>query len=156
MLSNENKIQLRQIVSNIDENTQRVPYIQDIITHPIYGAFLQWLKKEEREELQQIIRNYIIQKIESLTTKWGQLFQRFYENHEDLFRSFRDLNSDENMLQIKEFHEEGKKVEKEMFELENILTAKMMKNAQWLEKTIDAFYTIVYSVFPLYSQIESD
>gem|GEM_PF-4331497 len=41
MLSNENKIQLRQIVSNIDENTQRVPYIQDIITHPIYGAFLQ-------------------------------------------------------------------------------------------------------------------
>jgi hypothetical protein len=41
-----------------------------------------------------------------------------------------------------------------MFKYEWLLTEKMLKRAEGLDKTLDSFYTIVYMFFPLYGQIE--
>jgi len=41
-----------------------------------------------------------------------------------------------------------------MFVLEGILTQAMIGRETGLGKTVEAFYTVVYSFFPLFSHIE--
>lgn len=97
----------------------------------------------------------LIAKISSPTTKWGEYFLRFYENHTDLFRKFRELNhnKDTDTSSGSEFQILGRKVEWLLFELEWILTSRQM---WWksTEKTVTAFYDLVASYFPLYGKIE--
>jgi hypothetical protein len=49
-------------------------------------------------------------------TKGGQLFQRFYDTYNELFRKFRTMNEASNSN--KEFQTICKQVEQEMFKLE--------------------------------------
>ena len=97
----------------------------------------------------------LIEKITNPTTKWGEYFQRFYENQPDLFWKFWELNTDNEVDTStgSEFQVLWKQVEMQMFNLENILTSRQM---WWksTEKTVTAFYDLVASYFPLYGQIE--
>jgi len=107
---------------------------------------------KRKKEIQECIDNYIKQRIESLwKTKWWQLFQRFYESESELFWRFRELNEDDNIASTKEFQDVWKKVEKELFRLEGILTERMLKQEKWLDKVIESFYNIVYMFFPRYN-----
>jgi hypothetical protein len=103
-----------------------------------------------------MIRSVITDTIASLKTKWWEMFQRFYELHEELFWEFRVLNGSESNLSNKKFHEVGVKIEQHLYHFEQILTKNMMRKPQWLEKVTDAFYDIAYTFFPLYGRIESE
>ncbi len=99
----------------------------------------------------------IIDTIMNSKTKWWEYFQRFYENHTDLFWKFRELNHnpDTDTSSGSEFQQLGREVESQMFYLENLLTAKQMGNkSSWLDKTVTAFYNLVESYFPMYGKIE--
>ncbi len=151
---NQNEInQILSIIINIEEKKKYIPYFSDLEQHAVFGPIFQSAQKEQREEIQQILHNYIIEKLEGMNkTKWGQLFKRFFEVYNELFWRFRTLNEGKNTS--KEFQEIGKQVEQEMFKLEWILTEKMFKQEKWLDKVIDSFYKIVYTFFPRYSSIE--
>lgn len=97
----------------------------------------------------------IIQKIMNPTTKGWEYFQRFYENHTDLFWKFYELNkkTDTDLSSGSEFQVLWKQVEMQMFNLENILTSRQM-GSKSTEKTVTAFYDLVESYFPLYGEIE--
>lgn len=97
----------------------------------------------------------LIEKITNPTTKWGEYFQRFYENHTDLFWKFWELNTDNGVDTStgSEFQILGKQVEMQMFNLENILTSRQT-GSKSTEKTVTAFYDLVESYFPLYGKIE--
>lgn len=84
-------------------------------------------------------------------TKGQQLFQRFYENDTELFRTFRALNGDPKNVKKAEFHTIGEQVIGKVRYLEQILTDKMLKRDT--DKTITAFYDHVRLFFPLYDQI---
>lgn len=99
----------------------------------------------------------MIAKISNPSTKWGEYFLRFYENHTDLFRKFRELNQNDSTdtSSGSEFQQLGRKVEAQMFYLENLLTAKQTwAKAKWLDKTVTAFYDLVECYFPMYGRIE--
>jgi len=97
----------------------------------------------------------IIDTIMNPKTKWGEYFQRFFENHTDLFWKFWELNRDLTIdtSSGSEFQRIGREVESQMFHLENLLTSRQM---WWksTDKTVTAFYDLVASYFPLYGKIE--
>ena len=97
----------------------------------------------------------LIEKITNPTTKGGEYFQRFYENHTDLFWKFWELNTDAGVDTStgSEFQVLWKQVEMQMFNLENILTSRQT-GSKSTEKTVTAFYDLVESYFPLYGKIE--
>ncbi len=145
--------QIRNIIMNIEEKRWSIPYLSDLERHEIFGPIFKWVSSEDKIEIQHIINDYIAESIEDMTkTKWWQLFKRFFDTHNELFRKFRTLNDKENAS--KEFQKTGKMIEDEMFKLEGILTERMLKQEKWLDKVIDSFYKIVYTFFPRYNEIE--
>lgn len=100
-------------------------------------------------------KQIIIESITNPKTKGGEYFQRFYENHTDLFWKFYELNhtNEVDTSTGSEFQILWKQVEMQMFQLENILTSRQMWSKS-TDKTVTAFYDLVASYFPLYGQIE--
>jgi hypothetical protein len=82
------------------------------------------------------------------------MFRRCYALHKDDFRAFRALNNDMGNVESEEFQQLGKMFEQELYKFEGILTKNMLKKAHGLDKTITAFYDIVYSFFPLFAQVK--
>lgn len=108
----------------------------------------------DKQSIEQLIHDYMVNKIEGLKTKGGELFRRLYENHTDEFWEFRKLNGDEKNTDTQEFQTLGKKIEDKVFFYEGVLTESMIRNDKGLEKTVSAYHAIVYSFFPLFGRIE--
>lgn len=146
--------QILTIIKNLEEKSTTVPYFSDLVKHPVFGPIFSGLSKDKQKEINQILHDYIIEKIAGLgKTKGGQLFQRFFEAQESLFWEFRALN-EKTTTDTKAFQEKGAIVEQEMFRLEGILTEKMVGQEKGLDKVVGSFYTIVYSLFPRMNEIE--
>ena len=149
------KDQIFLLLSNIEENKKIIPTFSDMCNHPLLWSRFSAMKWKEKSEIQDCIKEYIQNRIQSLgKTKWGQLFQRFYESENELFWKFRELNENDEAALTKEFQKIWKQVEQEMFRLEWILTDKMLKQEKWLDKVLDSFYNIVYMFFPRYNSIQ--
>jgi len=145
--------QITSIITNIEEKKWYVPYFSDLENHEVFGPIFKSISSEEKIEIQLLINEHITEKIENMNkTKWGQLFKRFFEAYNELFRKFRTLNEGENTTKI--FQETGKQVEQEMFKLEGLLTERMLKQEKGLDKVIDSCYKIVYAFFPKYNKID--
>jgi len=145
--------QIKNILTNIENNQKKIPYLSDLQKHQIFWNIFSSLSKEESEDVNNIITEYINEKLENIKkTKWGQLFARFAESNPELFWSFRKAN-DVN-YEDKDFQSLWKQVETEMFKLEGILTERMLKQEKGLDKVIDSFYNIVYLFFPRFNEIE--
>ncbi len=144
--------QIKTIITNIEEKKWYIPYFSDLEKHEIFWPIFKTVSSENKIEIQHIINDYITDKIEGMNkTKWGQLFKRFYEAYNELFRKFRTMNETGDGAN---FQETGKQVEQEMFKLEWILTDRMLKQEKGLDKVIDSFYKIVYTFFPKYNKID--
>lgn len=149
------KEQIFLLLSNIEENKKIIPTFSDMCNHPLLGSRFSAMKWKEKFEIQNCINEYIQNRIQSLgKTKWGQLFQRFYESENELFWKFRELNENDETVASKDFQKIWKQVEQEMFRLEWILTDRMLKQEKWLDKVLDSFYNIVYAFFPRYNSIQ--
>lgn len=150
---NQNEVnQITSIITNIEEKKGYIPYFSDLEQHEVFWPIFKSVSSDDKIEIQHIINDYIAEKIDSMTkTKWGQLFKRFFEAYNELFRKFRTMN--ESGADPK-FQETGRQVEQEMFKLEGILTERMLKQEKWLDKVIDSFYKIVYTFFPKYNKID--
>ena len=154
-MNQQSKDQIFQLLSNIEENKKVIPTFSDMCKHPLLWSRFSVMKSKEKFEIQECINEYVKVRIEWLwKTKWGQLFQRFYESENELFWKFRELNESEETAATKEFQVVWKKVEQEMFRLEWILTERMLKQEKWLDKVIESFYNIVYAFFPRYNSVE--
>ena len=150
---NQNEVdQITNIIANIEEKKGYIPYFSDLENHETFGPVFRSVSPDDKIEIQHIINDYIAEKIEGMTkTKWGQLFKRFYEAYNELFRKFRTMNE---TWESENFQETGRQVEQEMFKLEWILTERMLKQEKGLDKVIDSFYKIVYTFFPKYNKID--
>lgn len=145
------------ILTNIDTQINRVPFLDDVFSHKVFGPIFSSVPTTEKGDLIELLHAYVLQSIIGLKTKGGQYFRRFYENNEDLFWEFRELNRQVIFGDKKNrdsFHKLGREVEKHMFQAESLLTQKMGNQGQWLNKTLQAFYGIVYRFFPAYGEIE--
>ncbi len=144
--------QIKNILSNLETSSKKIPFLSDLEQHPVFWTVFSSLNPQEKEEVQQIIDEYLEEKLQAIKkTKGWQLFNRFVESQSELFWKFRKLNDPQT--ENKEFQELGKLVETEMFKLEGILTEKMLKQEKGLDKVIESFYNIVYLFFPRFNEI---
>jgi hypothetical protein len=147
--------QIFTLIQNIEKNRKVVPTFSDLTQHPIFGASFAAMSKKEATEVHNLIREYIEKKVYTFyKTKGGQLFIRFFETYNDLFRQFRALNESDETAGTKEFQIVGKQVEDELFKLEGILTEKMLNQEKGLDQVVGSFYNIIYLFFPRYNTIE--
>jgi hypothetical protein len=145
--------QIKNVLTNLENSKKRIPYFSDLQQHPVFWPIFSNLSEKEKKEINEVIKLYIQEKLETIKkTKGWQLFARFAESNPDLFREFRELNSE--WTDNNKFQELWKQVETEMFKLEGILTEKMLKQEKWLDKVIDSFYNIVYLFFPRFNEVE--
>ena len=145
--------QIKNILSNYENSKKRIPYLSDLQQHPIFWNIFSNLSDEEEKEINNIIKEYTLEKLETIKkTKGWQLFARFAESNPGLFWKFRELNNP--IKNDKEFQKLWKQIETEMFKLEGILTEKMLKQEKGLDKVIDSFYNIVYLFFPRFNEVE--
>ncbi len=142
------------VIKQHDNEKKTVPYLSTLDNHPLYWWFFLDLSLDDRETVQEIINAYIIWEIQALTTKWWELFQRFYTLHTADFRTFRALNEDSKNIWTEPFNTVWNRIEQALFHFEQILIKNMLKKPQWLEKVTDAFYSIAVRFFPYYYSIE--
>lgn len=155
-MNEQEKEQIANIIANFLESKWYFPFMIDLETHPVFWPIFKNLEKIQKEEIQKIIDESIVEKINWYKTKWWELFRRYFEVNEDDFWKFRDMNCNENFAQTKEFQELGKKVESEIFKYEGILTEKMLDQEKGLDKVVWSFYNIVYSYFPKMNLVEGE
>lgn len=148
------KDQIYTIISNYTDQNKRVPFVADLLDHATFGPIFSQLSDTDITMVRSIINQFVEEKLMTFSTKGWELFRRFYEVHTDLFWEFRKLNADKKTITTKEFQTIGKQVEQELFTYEGILTEKMLNRPEGLDKTIDAFYDIVYMFFPHYNTID--
>lgn len=153
-LSDQDLNQVKTIVHNLHINNKKIPYFHDLQNHAVYGQFFNDMDGEDIQVIQELITSYVEESVKALSTKWGEMFRRFYAMNKETFRTFRQLNGNISNVETQEFQTLGKDIEQQLFKFENILTKNMMKKPQGLDKTIGAFYDIVYAYFPLYWSIK--
>gem|GEM_PF-6330956 len=56
MLTSEQTAQVVQILSNLDAKNKKVPYLQDLQEHTIFGQFFLDLDADQKQEVEQIIQ----------------------------------------------------------------------------------------------------
>lgn len=155
MISSQEREQILQIVTNLYTTTKKVPFVGTLLRHPVYWQVFSAFSEEKLREVDIIIHDWIVDFLSRLTTKWGQLFARLLEIDAEKFWAFRELNADETAVDTPEFQSLWMWMEGQLFKLEWILTAQMLKKSQWLDKTVSAFYEIAYAMFPHLNAVES-
>lgn len=155
-MNEQERSQICNIINNFWEAKWHFPFFIDLETHITFWPIFKHLEKSQKEEIQKIIDECIVEKINSYKTKWWELFRRFFEVNEDDFWKFRDMNCDDNFAQTKDFQELWKKIESEIFKYEWILTEKMLDQEKGLDKVVWSFYNIVYSYFPRLNLVDND
>jgi hypothetical protein len=142
------------LIINFEEKRKYIPYLSELEQHSVFWPIFKSLSVWDKNEVNEIIDQYIADKIWWLKTKWGDLFRRFYEINEDNFWVFRNLNEYKENSKKSEFQEIWKDFECQLFKFEWILTDRMLKQEKWLEKVVWAFYDIIYCFFPRYGEID--
>ncbi len=156
-MHSDRSTQMSTIIHNVHTQLWYVPFLSDLFSHTVFGPILSTLSSDEQKKVDWLLRTYVESIILGSKTKWWLYFKRFYETQKDLFWEFRrlqqKLKTDVDFDKT-EFQSVWKIIEEEMFRYEWLLTQKMTNQAQWLNKTLDAFYDIVYWFFPYYNDIE--
>ena len=155
MLSENDKKQIESWIEYKETHENKIPFVSDFIKQ--FEPILWPIDNKKKQEIQQVIDEYIIKKLVSKTSKKNEIqFQYFYESYKDLFWKFRKLNEDKNIIKSshkdhKKFVELQKKIEKILIGYEEILIKKdWLNQPQWVNKTIKAWQKTIEKFFPLF------
>lgn len=58
--------QIKNIIINTEEKKGYIPYFSDLENHEIFGPVFKNASPEDKRQIQQIINNYIVEKIENM------------------------------------------------------------------------------------------
>lgn len=151
-MQEQEKLQILNILTNLEEAKKYIPYFSDLLQHPIFGAVISSLDEEKKQEVMQLCEVFLLDRLSQIKkTKGGLLFNRFFESQPELFWKFRKMN--DPLINDSDFQSVWSLVETEMFKLEGILTEKMLKQEKGLDSVVASFYNLVFSFFPKYNQI---
>ena len=118
-------------------------------------VFPQDLTEEEKQQINDFVNQLILDWVKWKKTKWGQILTKILERNEKLWKDFRALNNEAN-FEDEKFQELGKQVENLIMKWEDQLTEKLVGwRSMWIQKASDAWYNMVYAIFPLWNKIKS-
>ncbi|HBB03810.1 TPA: hypothetical protein DCZ39_02830 [Patescibacteria group bacterium] len=59
--------QIKNIIMNIEEKRDYIPYLSDLENHEIFGPIFKSISAEDKIDVQHIINDFIAEKIEGMT-----------------------------------------------------------------------------------------
>jgi len=151
---NENDLkQIRNLVESFLKNKWYFPFVEDLMT--TYSMiFPQDLSEKEKKQINDFVNEIILDYVKGKWTKWWQIMQKILERNDELWKEFRKLNSEESFEDWK-FQELWKKIEYLIERWEDQLTEKLVWwRSMWIQKASDAWYNMVYAIFPLWNKIK--
>lgn len=92
-MQEQEKLQILNILTNLEEAKKYIPYFSDLLQHPIFGAVISSLDEEKKQEVMQLCEVFLLDRLSQIKkTKGGLLFNRFFESQPELFWKFRKMN----------------------------------------------------------------
>jgi hypothetical protein len=58
--------QIINIITNFEDKRKFVPYFSDLTKHETFGPIFKNLPDDQKQEIENVIKNYIVEKIESM------------------------------------------------------------------------------------------
>ena len=146
--------QIKNLVESFLKSKWYFPYAEDLMkTYSL--VFPQDLTEEEKQQINDFVNQLILDWVKWKKTKWGQILTKILERNEKLWKDFRALNNEAN-FEDKKFQELGKQVENLIMRWEDQLTEKLVGwRSMGIQKASDAWYNMVYAIFPLWNKIRS-
>jgi len=62
-LSEQDRVQIKQLIKNIDDTSGKVPFVEDLLLHPVYSSFFTAMSSEGKQEIELLIQEYITEKV---------------------------------------------------------------------------------------------
>lgn len=153
MLSKKDLEQLKNLIISYYENKWYFPFFEDLIKY--YGfLFPEDIDKEIKDQIDELTVDIIFEKIQSKKTKWWFIMSNILKHNDELWKSFRRLNS-QRFFNEDKFQHYWKKIENLIQSGEDKLTEKLVWNkSMWISKASESWYNMVYAIFPLWNKIK--
>jgi len=151
---NENDLkQIKNLILSYYKEKKYFPFVEDLLEK--YKMFFpENLDNDVKQQINDLVDKIILEQIEAKKTKGGQIMLRLLQNNEKLWKEFRKLNSRE-FFEEKKFQEIWKKIEKLVLEWEDRLTEKLVwSRSMWIQKASEAWYDMVYAIFPEWNKLK--
>jgi len=143
--------QIKNLVMSFLKTKNYFPFVEDLAKY--YSFFPQDLTLEEKKQLEEFINNTILEWLKAKKTKWSSILLKIFERNEELWKEFRKLNNEEAFDEEK-FQKLWKQMENLVLKWEDQLTEKLIwRQSIWISKASDAWYAMVYVIFPLWNKI---
>ena len=144
--------QIKNLVLSFVKSKGYFPFVEDLMkTYSMF--FPQDLTPEEKNQINDLVNEIILEWLNSKKTKWSMILWKIFERNENLWKEFRALNNETNFDEEK-FQKLGKQMEQLIMAWEDKLTEKLVwARSMWIQKASDAWYNMVYAIFPLWNKI---
>ena len=155
MLTENDLKQIWNLVDSFYKKHKYFPFASDIVKE--YSIFFppEWIDNETKKQIDNFVNEKIIKFLEWKKTKWWAIMLKIFKNNDNLWKEFRKLNS-EDYFDENEFQKKWKEIEKLLMQWEDRLTEKLVWwRSMWIAKASDAWYDMVYAIFPEWNKIIS-
>ncbi len=152
MLTKNDLNQIKNMVLSFYKKYKYFPFVEDLQKE--YSIiFPSDLDEETKNQIDDFVNEIIFEEISKKDTKWWKIMKNILTTHNDLWKEFRKQNSprfyDEN-----KFQELGKQMENIIDQGESKLVEKLVwSRSIWIWKASDAWYEMVYAIFPEWNKI---
>jgi len=153
MFSENDLKQIKNLVNSFYTKHKYYPLAENLIQE--YQIFFpENLDQETIDQIDNLINEIIVENISKKWTKWWKIMSKILKYNENLWKDFRKLNK-ENLTTSEEFQKLWKKMERLIEQWESQLTEKLIwDKSMWIEKASNAWYDMVYAIFPEWNQIK--
>jgi len=152
MFSENDLKQIKNLVKSFLNTKKYFPFVEDLMKE-YQVIFPQDLSDEEKEQIENFINQLILDYLKSKHTKGSKILLNIFQRNDELWKKFRKLNN-ENNFNDSEFKKIWKQMEELIMKGEDQLTEKLVwSKSMGIQKASDAYYDLVYAVFPLWNKL---
>ncbi len=152
MFSENDLKQIKNLVKSFLNTKKYFPFVEDLMKE-YQVIFPQDLSDEEKEQIENFINQLILDYLKSKHTKGSKILLNIFQRNDELWKQFRKLNN-ENNFNDSEFKKIWKQMEELIMKGEDQLTEKLVwSKSMGIQKASDAYYDLVYAVFPLWNKL---
>lgn len=153
MLKEKDLQQIKQLIISYYEKKWYFPFFEDLFKQ--YGfLFPENIEDEIKDQIDMLTNDIILEKICSKKTKWWIIMSNILKHNDELWKSFRRLNS-QRFFNEDKFQKYWKEIENLIQSGEDRLTEKLVWNkSMWISKASESWYDMVYAIFPFWNKIK--
>jgi len=152
MLTETDFKQIKNMILSFYRKHKYFPFVEDL-QKEYKIIFPTDLDEQTKDEIDEFVNTVILEEIWKKDTKWAKIMKNILTTHSDLWKEFRKQNSP-RFFNEEKFQQLWQEVEILIDQGESKLVEKLVgARSIGIWKASDAFYDMVYAIFPQWNQI---